>query len=94
LEVTKSAKQVIVVSNICFLLGKLMQLTVLSTHYSINDIVISELMLVFIIAIIGLFIGIKLQSKINDKSYHTLIKGVLTIFMVGLIYQGGIGFFS
>jgi uncharacterized membrane protein YfcA len=74
LEVTKSAKQVIVVSNICFLLGKLMQLTVLSTHYSINDIVISELMLVFIIAIIGLFIGIKLQSKINDKSYHTLIK--------------------
>jgi hypothetical protein len=51
-------------------------------------------MLVFIIAIIGLFIGIKLQSKINDKSYHTLIKGVLATFMVGLIYQGGIGFFS
>jgi uncharacterized membrane protein AbrB (regulator of aidB expression) len=93
-RVIKSAKQVIVVSNICFLLGKLMQLTVLSTHYSINDIVISELMLVFIIAIIGLFIGIKLQSKINDTSYHALIKGVLAIFMVGLIYQGGIGFFS
>jgi uncharacterized transporter YbjL len=69
-----------------------MQLTVLSTHYSINDIVISELMLVFIIAITGLFIGIKLQSKINDKSYHALIKGVLAISMVILIYQGGIGF--
>ena len=93
-EVTKSAKQVIVVSNICFLFGKLMQLAVLSTHYSMDDIVMSEVVLVFIIAMLGLLVGIKLQSKIDDKSYNVLIKGVLAVFMIGLVYQGAGGVFT
>ncbi|NRD71697.1 sulfite exporter TauE/SafE family protein [Shewanella sp. VB17] len=93
LEVTKSAKQVIVVSNICFLLGKLMQATVLSSQYSMGEVLNPEVLLVFTIAIIGLFVGIKLQSKIDEKSYHVLIKNILVLFMIALVYQGSGDFF-
>ncbi len=91
LQVTKSSRQVIIVSNACFLLGKLMQLGMLSVHYSTDDIVIEELVMVLGAAIIGLTIGLKLQSSIDDARYRSLIKYVLVGFMLALVYQGGSG---
>lgn len=88
LEAAKSTKQIIVVSNICFLLGKLMQLGVLSAHYSLDDIAIPELGLVFSVAMLGLIIGIKIQSRIDGRRYQVLIKYVLMLFMLALVYQG------
>ena len=91
LEVTKHSKQVIVVSNACFLLGKLMQLVILSIHYSVDDIVIEELGIVLAVAVLGLTFGIKIQNSIDDARYRSLIRYVLVGFMLALMYQGGSG---
>ncbi|KEI70164.1 sulfite exporter TauE/SafE family protein [Endozoicomonas elysicola] len=88
LEVTKSSKEIIIVSNICFLLSKFMQLIILSTHLAPDEIELIPLTLITVVACAGLFAGFRLQTRINAERYRVIIRYVLSVFMCVLTYQG------
>ncbi|WP_444933890.1 sulfite exporter TauE/SafE family protein [Microbulbifer sp. JTAC008] len=88
LEVAKSSKEVILISNICFLIGKLIQLSVLSVYLSFDDLELMSLSAITVFAYFGLIIGFKLQSRIDEERYRSIIRYALSIFMCVLTYQG------
>ncbi|WP_444930152.1 sulfite exporter TauE/SafE family protein [Microbulbifer sp. SSSA002] len=88
LEVSKSSREVIIVSNICFLMGKLIQFAVLSFYSGFNDLALMPLFAVTVFAYLGLIIGFRLQSRIDEERYRKIIRYTLSIFMCVLTYQG------
>ncbi|ROS05496.1 hypothetical protein EDC56_1026 [Sinobacterium caligoides] len=88
LEVSKSTKEIIIVSNTCFLLSKLMQIAILATHLTTDDIQPSALVMISLAACIGLMVGFSIKNKINAESYKVIIRYVLSLFMCVLGYQG------
>ncbi|AWF82273.1 sulfite exporter TauE/SafE family protein [Microbulbifer sp. A4B17] len=88
LEVSKSSKEVILISNICFLIGKLLQLAVLSLYLSFDDLELVSLSTITVFAYLGLVLGFRIQSRIDEERYRTIIRYALSIFMCVLTYQG------
>lgn len=78
----------IIVSNTCFLLSKFMQLIILLTHLTPDEIELIPLALITMVACTGLFAGFRLQARINAERYRVIIRYVLSVFMCVLAYQG------
>ncbi|AMO56590.1 hypothetical protein GZ77_03730 [Endozoicomonas montiporae] len=93
LEVTESKKEIIVISNICFLLSKMTQLAILSMHLTTDDL--DPLLSGFIVtaASIGLIAGFWLQHRIDETRYRSIIRGILFTFMFTLFFEGGSNLF-
>jgi len=87
LEKKFTKNEIIQSSNICFLLGKIIQLII----FYLNDNLIKEDMinssLMIPIVFIAFFIGIKIKDKIETKSYKEIIKYLLSIIALSLILQ-------
>lgn len=88
LEMTESKQEIVFVSNICFLIGKLMQLAILSLYLTYSELELLPLSMITVVAYLGLLAGLKMQSRINSERYRSMIRYALSLFMCLLIYQG------
>ncbi|MFA0792575.1 TSUP family transporter [Microbulbifer echini] len=93
LERVRSTKEIILVANICFLIGKLMQLAVFSLFFTFEDLQLVPLSMITLVTYIGLLAGFKFQSTIDEYWYRSIIRYALSIFMCILTYQGVISLF-
>ena len=80
-------------SNLCFLLAKIVQIYMLKNQYLLLNK--SEYGLIFLLtlfAIIGLYIGIGLRSKISTKFFKILNFTILLVLAVKIGYSGFLKF--
>ena len=72
LESKHSKSEIVQASNLCFLFGKIIQifLFTLNDKFTLNDLSTSTVML--IVSSIGLYVGIALKKKINEKVYQKI----------------------
>ena len=80
-------------SNLCFLLAKIVQIYMLKNQYLLLNK--SEYGLIFLLtlfAIIGLYIGIELRSKISTKFFKILNFTILLVLAVKIGYSGFLKF--
>ena len=80
-------------SNLCFLLAKIVQIYMLKNQYLLLEK--SEyglILLLTLFAIIGLYIGIGLRSKISTKFFKTLNFTILLILALKIGYSGFLKF--
>ncbi|GAA5444402.1 hypothetical protein Misp06_02588 [Microbulbifer sp. NBRC 101763] len=94
LEMTKSKLEIIFVSNICFFIGKLMQLAILSLYLTYNEFEFIPLSIITIAAYLGLVVGFRLQTRIDSDRYRSMIRYALSFFMCLLVYQGVVNLVS
>ncbi len=82
---TKS--QTIQFSNLCFLLGKIIQLVLFSLYstFTLQEVGISFGSL-FAVAV-ALYLGIKIKKRINAQTYKRFIKVILFVISLVLLYQ-------
>ncbi|MFA0812719.1 sulfite exporter TauE/SafE family protein [Microbulbifer epialgicus] len=88
LRMTQSKQEIIFVSNACFLIGKLMQLAILSLYLTYDELELLPLSMITIVAYLGLVAGLSVQSRIDNDRYRSIIRYALSLFMCMLIYQG------
>ena len=74
-------------SNLCFLFRKIIQifLSILNDKFTLNELSTSTVIL--IVSSIGLYVGIALKKKINEKVYQKIIKTLLFTLAAVLIIQ-------
>jgi uncharacterized transporter YbjL len=85
---SKYSKRVIVqASNLCFLYGKIIQIYffTLNDKFSLNELSTSTIML--FVSSIGLYVGIALKKKINEKVYQKIIRALLFTLATVLLIQ-------
>ena len=87
LESGHSKSDLIQVSNICFLVGKITQLLVFSLigQYSLNELSLSPPMLLAVA--LALYIGVHIKKKIRGDLYINILKGFLLVLSFVLIIQ-------
>lgn len=83
LESKFSKKEIIQASNICFFVGKVIQIILftIASAFTLKEVSVS---LVTLIAVsVALFLGVKLKKHINSKVYKKLIK--LLLFSIAIL---------
>lgn len=87
LESKFTKKEIVQSFNICFLFGKIIQITLFYTSgiFTVEEISDSFYPLIFIA--IALIVGIKLRDKIDPIVYAKMIKAVLLIIAIALFIQ-------
>jgi uncharacterized membrane protein YfcA len=85
LKFTKS--QTIQFSNLCFLLGKIIQFILFSLYgtFTLQNVELSFGTL--IIVAVALYLGIKIKKRIDVKTYQRFIKVLLFVISLILLYQ-------
>ncbi len=56
-----------------------------------NTFVISNILIVFVFAVLSCMFGVYLSSRVSDKLFHRVMNFVLIFFGVNLIYSGIVG---
>jgi uncharacterized membrane protein YfcA len=74
-------------SNLCFLLGKISQITVFGYAGLIDENILISSLPIVIICITALFFGIKIRQKISVAFYKRILKRLLFIIAALLIVQ-------
>lgn len=87
LESKFTKKEIIQASNICFLSGKLIQLSLFSFASLFSFEVINQSFFPLICIVIALVIGIKIKSFINANLYRKIVKTILFFIALVLIFQ-------
>ena len=87
LESKHSKSEIVQAANLCFLFGKIIQILLftLNDEFTLNELSISSVML--IVSSIGLYVGITLKKKINERLYQNIIKIFLFILAAVLLIQ-------
>lgn len=87
LEANHSKSEIIQTSNICFLLGKSIQLLLFSINgkFSLDELSTSTIMLV--VSSIALTAGVKIRRRIKMAVYTKLLKALLFILAATLMIQ-------
>ncbi len=73
--------------NACFLSGKLMQILVLSAAGLVGLRLVLETGLLALAAVAALWIGQRIQSKIEVATYQAILRKLLLVMAMVLIYQ-------
>lgn len=77
LEAKFSRKELIQASNICFLLGKLIQLILFSWYGQITASHVSVSLLALLLVSVALSIGIAIRNRLSTETYTRVLRGVL-----------------
>ena len=87
LESRHSRAELIQAANLCFLLGKLVQLSTFSIHHKIafNELAISVLMLIVVAC--SLYLAIRFGKKTVTKLHKNILKGLLFVLAIMLCLQ-------
>ena len=87
LESGHSKSELIQVSNLCFLVGKITQLAVFSLlgQYTLDELSLSPLML--LVVALALFSGVVIKKRIRSDIYITVLKGFLLLLSLILFVQ-------
>lgn len=73
--------------NACFLSGKLMQILVLSIAGLVSLRLVLETAPLALAAVVALWLGQRIQSKIEVATYQALLRKLLLLMAIVLIYQ-------
>lgn len=87
IESKHTRKEVVQVTNICFLFGKLIQVILFALHGSFTQGLLTISLGGIIVTILAMFIGLKLKNRIRQDSYNKIIKGFLFLIAIILLYQ-------
>jgi len=87
LELKYSRKDTIQLSNLCFLFTKIGQLMVFLYFGSFSIEIFGGSSIVVLVVLIGMFLGIKINKKIDAKFYTKILKVLLFIIACMLIVQ-------
>lgn len=87
LESGHSKSDLIQISNICFLVGKVTQILVFSLlgQYTLSELSLSPVML--LVVAMALYIGVHIKQKIIGDTYINVLKGFLLLLAIILIIQ-------
>ena len=87
LESKHSKSDTIQASNLCFLLGKIIQIILFSVYgaFTQNALSISSVML--IVTVLALYVGISVRKKIEIKVYQKILRTVLFTLALVLLIQ-------
>lgn len=87
LESRFSKKEIIQATNLCFFIGKIIQIIIFTfvSAFTINELSISTITLIFVA--LALFFGIKIRNRIGGPVYIKIIKLLLFIIAIFLIWQ-------
>lgn len=87
LESKFSKKEVIQAFNVCFLTGKIIQISIfcLSSAFTFKEFSISSFSIIFVL--IAFILGMKLKKLINAELYKKIIKVILFIIAMMLLWQ-------
>ncbi|VEG12903.1 sulfite exporter TauE/SafE family protein [Moraxella cuniculi] len=95
LSYSKDKNEIAKASNLCYLLGKLVQLVLLKNQFIAFDRQDWLMMLMLIIIAIGfLFVGIYLRNKLSISTFKALTYGVLLLLAFKIGHVGIQGLFS
>lgn len=87
LESKYTKSQTIQFSNLCFLLGKIIQLFIFGFFGSFTIQAVSASLGSLVVVGLALFVGVKIKKRINAKVYVVFIKLLLFIISLLLLYQ-------
>ena len=87
LESKHSKSEIVQAANLCFLFGKIIQILLftLNDEFTLNELSTSTVML--IVCSIGLYVGIVLKKKINERFYQKIIRALLFTLAAVLLIQ-------
>ena len=87
LESKHSKSDTIQASNLCFLLGKIIQIILFSVYgaFTQNALSISSVML--IVTVLALYVGISVRKKIEIKVYQKILRTLLFTLALVLLIQ-------
>ncbi|MCW8929696.1 MAG: sulfite exporter TauE/SafE family protein [Gammaproteobacteria bacterium] len=87
LESKYSKSEIIQASNICFLLGKIIQLFLFSLHgkFNTNELTTSAIML--IVVSLALYLGVRIKKNIEVNSYKNVLRVFLFVLSVLLFIK-------
>lgn len=86
---TDNKHEIVKSSNICYLFGKIVQLSFLGSH--MEQLVNEEWLLIFLITIISigfLFIGIRLRTRVSNRLFKNTIYLILLILSIKIGHSG------
>lgn len=75
--------------NICFLVGKLIQFTVLSTRGGIALAQWATTLPLAVVAVVGLFVGLRIRDRIDAQTFRVWVKRFLLATAVVLVARYG-----
>lgn len=87
LESKMSKKESIQAANLCFLVGKIIQIILFTLASSISISMVEETWMALIAVAFALFIGLKIKSKIDAVVYKRIVKLILFIIAMVLIVK-------
>ena len=87
LESRHSKSDLIQAANLCFLVGKIVQLVTFTIHGEITSRELSVSLLMLIAVSIALFVGLQIRKKIDVNAHRNLLKGLLLILAMVLCLQ-------
>jgi hypothetical protein len=85
LELNLEKKRAIGVMSFCFITNKSLQVLIFGYHGNLNIESLSTIVPFVVIAVIGFFIGSRIQDKIDEILYKKLLNGVLWLLSLYLI---------
>lgn len=87
LESKHSKNELIQLSNVCFLFGKVIQILIfyINDKLTYNEVLDSSIMIPMVL--IGFLVGVKIKDKINASNYKKIIRYLLIIIASSLIFQ-------
>lgn len=87
LESKFTKKEIVQSFNICFLFGKIIQITIFSIAGKFTQVEISQSFIPLVFVALSIFIGIKIRNKINPIVYAKMVKTVLLLIAITLFIQ-------
>lgn len=87
LESKQNKKDIVQSTNLCFLFGKLAQLSVFVTNAKVTTTHLSVSGVITISVCVALYYGFKLKSRISEQGYRQALKLLLSAMVVLLIGQ-------
>ena len=85
LELNLEKKRAIGVMSFCFITNKMLQVIIFGYHGNLNIQSLSTILLFVLIAVLGFFIGSRIQDKIDEMLYKKLLNSVLWVLSLYLI---------
>lgn len=80
--------EIIVISNLCFLISKLIQLGLLLPSFNLFDIQKNQLLIIlFIGALLGAYIGGRMRAYLPQEKFKKLILWILTLLGLSSFWQ-------
>ncbi len=87
LEAKLEKAEIVQSANLCFLLGKIIQLLLftLNDKFSLNELTLSSIMLLLVL--IALYTGIKVKRRLRQETYRKALRVLLLVLACSLLIQ-------